>query len=382
MDKNGTELFYKNLKTFDSESDIFNEEHYCELPEDWSVIITDIENSTDAIEKGLYKIVNTIAVASIIAVKNQTENIEIPYIFGGDGAYIFIPSAIKERSIKALKNTKNMAHSEFKLNLRVHSIEYSEIKKIGGSIFISKRKLSSSASIAMAKGSGLTILEKIAKNLPRDEVQGDSSYSGDVHRNFSCKFAPIPSRNGEILTLIIENCEEKNSLYKDLISFLKSNSTPIDLEYSYDTVQYSSKSTFNETKLFHSGITKYFHFIFKDLLFRSYAFIMKFQKKPFLKLQSLTLNTDQIKFDNFLRMILDVNQDQKVKILSYLNKLSYAEQIIFGYHISDSALLTCYVASPTEDHFHFIDGNHGGYVMASKHFKKMKQKLSHQSKSA
>lgn len=61
------------------------------LPDDWLVIVTDIVNSSQAIEQGKYKEVNTVGICSIVAVLNSLHKEIIPYVFGGDGASFCIP---------------------------------------------------------------------------------------------------------------------------------------------------------------------------------------------------------------------------------------------------------------------------------------------------
>ena len=52
------------------------------MPEDWSVVVTDVVKSRQAIAAGLYKKVNMAGVAVISAVMNALGSQEIPYVFG------------------------------------------------------------------------------------------------------------------------------------------------------------------------------------------------------------------------------------------------------------------------------------------------------------
>jgi hypothetical protein len=75
-------------------SDITNSEilHLCRTI--GYILITDIIESTNAIDQGRYKDVNLLGACSIIAVLNIAQKIDIPYVFGGDGASIAIPSIL------------------------------------------------------------------------------------------------------------------------------------------------------------------------------------------------------------------------------------------------------------------------------------------------
>lgn len=362
--------FFKNIQTFSNENDIFNEKFYHPLPDDWSIIVTDIKNSTIAIENGFYKDVNVLGVASIIAVKNACKNIEVPFVFGGDGALLFVPNDCVKDVQSALSKTKFIAADQFNMELRIAIFSYSEIKRRNGEIFIAKRKLSNSANIAMAKGSGLGIADELSKS-PNSSFSSKELNFSNPHDGFVCKFAPIKPQNGEILTLIILANKSDFKIYSEILSYLKTCSTHLDLEKSYNTVEYSNKSTFIETKLFSRGLNKIITFTFKSLFYSFMTFIIKVLKKRLLAFDDLSKNTDQIKFDNTLRTILDVNPLQRTQILQYLTELHIQNKINFGYHVADSALLTCFVQSKANEHFHFIDGNHGGYTLAAKNLKLM-----------
>ncbi len=76
--------FYQQLKPFSRFSDFTESENYTDCPEDWYVVITDVKGSTRAIERGDYKAVNSLGVASIMAVLNAVKTESIPFVFGGD----------------------------------------------------------------------------------------------------------------------------------------------------------------------------------------------------------------------------------------------------------------------------------------------------------
>lgn len=89
-----TESFYANLPILDNFLEITNSDNFHSVPSDWHVVITDIISSTKAIEEGRYKQVNLLGASSIAAVLNIASEIEIPFVFGGDGATLLIPTFI------------------------------------------------------------------------------------------------------------------------------------------------------------------------------------------------------------------------------------------------------------------------------------------------
>lgn len=78
--------FYESLPVLPRFIDAIDPIHYRSIPEDWYVAITDVRNSTIAIDAGKYKEVNAMGAVSIMAVLNLTGKYNFPFIFGGDGS--------------------------------------------------------------------------------------------------------------------------------------------------------------------------------------------------------------------------------------------------------------------------------------------------------
>jgi hypothetical protein len=83
----------------------------------------------------------------------------------------------------------------------------------------------------------------------------------------------------------------------------------------------------------------------------------------------LIRNCDFRKFDDVLRMVVDVSPSQAQAIATELEQLRLAGELAYGIHRSSSALMTCFVRSFNGDHVHFIDGSDGGYALAAKQLK-------------
>lgn len=94
--------FYKNIEPMSDMYNLIRSDKFISIPEDWDVIVTDIYKSTDAIEKGRYKDVNFIAASTIIAVLNALPNVEIPFVFGGDGSTLLVPNLYREKISEVL----------------------------------------------------------------------------------------------------------------------------------------------------------------------------------------------------------------------------------------------------------------------------------------
>jgi hypothetical protein len=80
--------FYSNLDVIHDFVDITNISFFKEVPQNWHIVLTDIKGSTKAIESGRYKDVNMVAASSITALLNLAGDLEIPFVFGGDGVTV------------------------------------------------------------------------------------------------------------------------------------------------------------------------------------------------------------------------------------------------------------------------------------------------------
>jgi hypothetical protein len=82
-------------------------------------------------------------------------------------------------------------------------------------------------------------------------------------------------------------------------------------------------------------------------------------------------NTDFEKYDGMLRLVLDVTIEQAARIDSYLHAEYQAGRLNYGLHSSNEALMTCLVSSLQESrHIHFIDGADGGFALAAMNLKR------------
>ena len=85
---------------------------------------------------------------------------------------------------------------------------------------------------------------------------------------------------------------------------------------------------------------------------------------------SLPAHSDFHKFDEMVRMVIDVTTEQIEQIRVLCEQMYQEKKICYGIHLSDHALMTCVVPSlDNGEHIHFIDGGAGGYTMAAKQLK-------------
>jgi hypothetical protein len=78
--------FYAGLPVLTEFDAVADAASYAPLPADWHVATCDVRNSTWAVEAGHYKHVNTVGASAVTAMLNAAGDIDIPFIFEGDGS--------------------------------------------------------------------------------------------------------------------------------------------------------------------------------------------------------------------------------------------------------------------------------------------------------
>ena len=101
----GTDIFYGAIPVFRGFGSLMDPALYSPLPDDWTIGVADIVESTRAIAEARYKAVNMAGAAVIAAVTNALEGREFPFVFGGDGASFAVSPADLERARDALAAT-------------------------------------------------------------------------------------------------------------------------------------------------------------------------------------------------------------------------------------------------------------------------------------
>ncbi len=206
-----TNEFYRNLETSEDFDSISDGRDFAALPDDWTVLISDVVNSTGAIERGEYKAVNMVGASSIIAVLNGCAGVDLPFIFGGDGGVVAVPPGVLKAARTRLGALQNQCENLFGLTLRAAAIPVHELRSAGTDVKVRKFQLSENNHLAMFAGGGLDLADQWLKH----EVEtawhlapGDAGRSLDL-AGLSCRWQPLASRNGVMLTIIVQTAGDK-----------------------------------------------------------------------------------------------------------------------------------------------------------------------------
>lgn len=369
-------LFYNNLISHEQsinellcQSDVFHQ-----IPEDWQIIVTDIKGSTNAVKSGLFEIVNLVATGSIIAALNiaAKTKTDLPFFFGGDGATLLAPPTLLAEIIAALEQHQKNVKQEFNIDLRVGSLPVSSVYKNGCELKIAKVRINALYTIPIVLGTGLYYAEKIIK-LKDIGSQPPSSQSAALNlEGMECRWNKVspPKDTDEIVCLLISTTKESEQalIFKKILD-------------KADEI-YGSHKNRNPISLPRLQLNAGFHKIRAELKMRQpsigflewiktwvYAVIGKYwylKSKPGKKyLNELIQLSDIFVLDGRINMIISSRTAQRETLEIFLDYLESKGDILYGIHISQQSIISCYVRNRETNHIHFIDGSGGGYTQAA-----------------
>src|SRR5882757_4350874 len=115
MTPDGTDVFYGSIPVFRGFSSLMDPALYSPLPDDWTVGVADIVESTRAIAAQRYKAVNMAGASVIAAVTNALDGREFPFVFGGDGASFAVSPSDVAAAREALAATATWVEESLNL---------------------------------------------------------------------------------------------------------------------------------------------------------------------------------------------------------------------------------------------------------------------------
>lgn len=380
--------FYRDLPPLATFELAIDTQTHVDVPDDWWLIVADVVNSTQAIAAGAYKKVNTVGVACIAAIANIDRAIELPFIFGGDGASFAIPDCLRERAIIALRGAQAMAEESFGLTLRAGLLRVGDLRRDGHGVRLARVALSPRVSQPLFSGTGWGEAERRLKagdgagvlHVWPDEGPGEASFEG-----FECRWQNVPSfRDCKLSLIVVATASDpaiNQATYRRLLTMIREifgdpgSHHPLHAERL--RLAFSPMSLAGET-LVRAGhrrlagkLTYAIRMLLQNLagwfLFTAHLDTQAVRWSRYR--DELVNNTDCRKFDGALRMLVDADASQLAELERRLALEQQAGRVAWGIHPSREALITCLVESHAGKHMHFIDGSDGGYALAARQLK-------------
>src|SRR3954466_16303216 len=376
-----TAPFYASIPVFRGFGSLMDPALYSPLPDDWTVGVADIVESTKAIANQRYKAVNMAGAAVIAAVTKALGGREFPFVFGGDGASFAIAPADLARAREALAATAIWVKEDLDLVMRVALVPVKAVRAQGFDVRVARFGPSPNLSYAMLSGGGVGWAEAAMKRgefaVPAAPPGTQPDLSG-----LSCRFEEMPSVRGLILSVLVVPASGADQaafrqVIEDVINLVERSPdagrpVPPDgppLRWPPAGVEYEARAARGGTLLKRRTVV---------LATTLWAYVvMRFGIKignfvPKTYVQQVVENSDFRKYDDGLRMILDCTPELEGALTQRLAAAASAGSIRYGLHRQDAAMMTCFTPfASRSDHVHFIDGARGGYASAATALKAM-----------
>jgi hypothetical protein len=378
--------FFDTVPVFDDFGGVTNLDNYRPLPDDWALVSGDIVNSTGAIQQGSYKMVNMAGAAIISALVNALDNRQLPFVFGGDGATVAIPPSGIDKARVAISAVRTWTDEEMGLEMRAAIIPLSEIRRAGVEVLVARFKASEHASYAMFAGGGASWAEARMKAGEFSVPKAPANSRPDL-KGLSCRWSPIPSRHGEIVSVIAVPAESGDSAaFRDLIRNIVAIASgedrgghPVPADgpkpgLTRQSLELEAQAQAPKGQRLKARMSAVMQYVLGNTLARFNIKLGDFDSRRYKS--DVSDNSDFRKFDDGLKMTIDVDGNRLARIEALLEEAAAKGVARYGLHKQENALITCFVINPMQrDHMHFIDGAAGGYALAATQLKEKAAKL-------
>ncbi len=373
--------FFENLPELSSLAEAFDPSRYRDVPSDWVVLLTDVVNSTQAIETGRYKAVNVAGAVAVVAVSNVFGHLRFPYVFGGDGATMVVPPAFADRCEAVLRDSAVSMKAAFDLDVRVGSIRVADLCAAHAPVRVARIRLSDRYVQAALDGPGVDRADRMLKQgvlHARSLSVEQASTAG-----FSCRWDEIPSSAGETVALIVESVNDsepdRSAVLREAAGLVDRIVGSMDVRNPVaEGVQrhIRARAKIDIEAAVHARGARGLKRLLERWRVRfelcAHALIMRF-RLPVVRVgkylpdgkEHNIVNADVQKFDGRLKMVLACTSTAREALVTGLTAMETAGRIRYGMHVTDRAIMTCVIHAEAPEEVHFVDAADGGYAKAA-----------------
>ncbi|AJC81690.1 hypothetical protein IE4803_PA00045 (plasmid) [Rhizobium etli bv. phaseoli str. IE4803] len=370
------EDFFAAVPLFSAFEGVTDAANYRPLPDGWVLALADIVGSTQAIAGGRYKDVNMAGASVISAVLNAVGKGDYPFVFGGDGALIALPGALEQTAREALAAVQVWVEEDLGLMLRVAIVPVADTRAEGLDVRVARYSASPYVTYAMFWGGGTSWAERQMKQGHYGIERAAPGTRPDL-AGLSCRWSPIEAENGEIVSIIAvpgegRPGEEFRNLVNGIVAITAEQnrgSHPVPaggpkFAFSLKGINREARATAPAGKRLRQKLIIFLQLAITVLCYKLDIPLGRFDARRYKG--DVAGNSDFRKFDDGLKMTVDVDAEHLKRIETLLEAARAKGIARYGLHRQASALMTCFVPTPiSRDHMHFIDGASGGYAVAA-----------------
>lgn len=363
-----------------------------DLPMDWIIVLTDVVGSTTAIQKGLYRDVNTVGVLALIAIANECGHMRFPYVFGGDGMTMALPPSIGHRLRPLLADLGEQIRASYGLELRMAAMSVAQWQDalqddlhksaVGPNMEmwkVARHQITAHYEQCAFYGSW-DLLESLFKKSTGPWSIHPVDRQADVQASFdgySCRWQDIPSPLGLTIALIVKPIQiDPCEIYAQVAHRLGDDFHPLRIDSMQMSDPWSTLGA--ETRALGWGWWTVLVSIWSWLVVWSAVHLGISAKYAWMDLRQIRslnrANADYRKFDGTLKIIAILSPKAQAELTEWLDQSERSGGLCYGLHVTDRALMTCALHVNSEVEVHFVDAADGGYAMAAM---QVKEKLRH-----
>jgi hypothetical protein len=323
--------------------------------------------------------VNFVAAAMIAAMTNFCG--QIPYQFGGDGASALVPPGDAADVRRLLARVRSFARRDFKLDLRIGIVRVSALAKRQSVVLVGRYEPSPGSAYAVFRGGGVDLMERSVKgrgddSLAMEAIIADHEDDGEPPdlTGLSCRWTPIQAQRGSMVSLVLR-CADHRAVHRKIAEIAGLETLHAFTEEAL-TPRWPPKGLVREAKAQRGRVPLALMIpVVAVITLIAYVFVRNrwnagaFNADRYYK-EVTDGAVDFARTDESLCVVFDCPKDRIAPVRAYLEECATRGSLKYGMHVSDHAVMTCLVVSPTYgQHVHFVDGGDGGYTQAATQLK-------------
>ena len=379
MSRADDDQYYSKLPISDLPvGELLVEDHlFYRLPEDWHIVITDIKNSTAAVQSGQHRIVNLVAAGSIIAALNMARkrDILIPFFFGGDGATMIVPGSMVHELVEALNQLSANTKRDFNLDLRVGKMPVQAVYAQSLDLRISKVRLFPIFHIPLLLGNGLRYAEERIKEETKRVTREVAGLATLDLEGMECRWDVVkpPLEKEEVVCLLVDVPADQmqGPILKKVLDAIEDIYGDQRMRNPISTPRLKLKTTLDTIRdemRVRLGRSSPVYLLKNWILTLSGKWYFN-TKSGRTYINNLVQLSDTLVLDGRLNTVISGQVSQRDRLIGKLATWEAAGELHFGIHISSESIISCYMRDRQNQHIHFVDGAGGGYTQAAKMLK-------------
>jgi Protein of unknown function (DUF3095) len=289
-----------------------------------------------------------------------------------------VPPGRQDDMRRALARVRGVARREHGLTLRAGLVPVAALRAHGSDVRVARYEPTPGNSFGIFAGGGVALLEDAVRGRAAPELGAladipealDDGQPVDLS-GLSCRWAPLQSKHGKMLTLIIHGAADAGTLFAEVMRLAGQDGDPRAARPDNLRAVWPPKDFMLEARArCRGGWLPWWalRVLAETLLAKGVIARGKpvggFDPQRYR--EEIRSNTDFCKHDRTLCLVLDCALPRIDAICRHVEHSAAAQGFEWGMNVSDTALMTCLVTSETEGlHVHFVDGGGGGYTSAA-----------------